>query len=284
MAQAADYNSTWAGAVRAAANRGQLSHAVILTGEGDKLSPARYIAAAHLCRSEGQRPCLQCNACRKVMEGIHPDVTEVRDDDRKELAVDTIRALRQDVYIRPNEGERKVYLFTDCAQLNERDQNVLLKIVEEGPAYAAFVFCADTLHALLPTIRSRCVELRLEGQDAALEENEAAAELCRVLARRDPLALAAHLTGLENRRMKREQLLAMSADQLTDTVFEIARHTYEAKEAAYTPKIMRELERVIMLRVVDEYWMDNIDAMDDLKQGIGLRAYGQHDPVVAYKE
>ena len=45
MAQAADYNSTWAGAVRAAANRGQLSHAVILTGEGDKLSPARYIAA-----------------------------------------------------------------------------------------------------------------------------------------------------------------------------------------------------------------------------------------------
>ena len=209
MAQAADYNSTWAGAVRAAANRGQLSHAVILTGEGDKLSPARYIAAAHLCRSEGQRPCLQCNACRKVMEGIHPDVTEVRDDDRKELAVDTIRALRQDVYIRPNEGERKVYLFTDCAQLNERDQNVLLKIVEEGPAYAAFVFCADTLHALLPTIRSRCVELRLEGQDAAAEENEAAAELCRVLARRDPLALAAHLTGLEHRRMKREQLLAM---------------------------------------------------------------------------
>ena len=96
MAQAADYNSTWAGAVRAAANRGQLSHAVILTGEGDKLSPARYIAAAHLCRSEGQRPCLQCNACRKVMEGIHPDVTEVRDDDRKELAVDTIRALRQE--------------------------------------------------------------------------------------------------------------------------------------------------------------------------------------------
>ena len=149
MAQAEVYNSTWASAVRAAVNRGRLSHAVILTGEGDKLSPARYIAAAHLCRSEGQRPCLQCNACRKVMEGIHPDVTEVRDDDRKELAVDTIRALRQDVYIRPNEGERKVYLFTDCAQLNERDQNVLLKIVEEGPAYAAFVFCADTLHALL---------------------------------------------------------------------------------------------------------------------------------------
>ena len=209
MAQAADYNSTWAGAVRAAANRGQLSHAVILTGEGDKLSPARYIAAAHLCRSEGQRPCLQCNACRKVMEGIHPDVTEVRDADRKELSVDAIRALRQDVYIRPNEGERKVYLFLDCAQLNERDQNVLLKIVEEGPAYAAFVFCADALHSLLPTIRSRCVELRLDAPEEEAGEEENAAALCRVLARRDPLALAACLTGMENRRMKRESLLAM---------------------------------------------------------------------------
>ena len=83
---------------------------------------------------------------------------------------------------------------------------------------------------------------------------------------------------------RREQLLAMNAGELTDTVYDIAKRTYEAKEAAYTPKVMRELERVVMLRVVDEYWMDNIDAMDDLKQGIGLRAYGQHDPVIAYKE
>ena len=80
------------------------------------------------------------------------------------------------------------------------------------------------------------------------------------------------------------QLEGKKAEEVADTVYEIAQRTYEAKENAYTPKVMRELERVIMLRVVDEYWMDNIDAMDDLKQGIGLRAYGQHDPVVAYKE
>ncbi len=210
MAQAVNENSTWVRSVRSAARRGQLSHAVILTGEGDKPSAARFIAAAHLCRGEGERPCLRCNACRKVMEGIHPDVTEVKDADRKELAVDTVRALRQDVYIRPNEGERKVYLFTDCAQLNERDQNVLLKIVEEGPPYAAFVFCADTLHALLPTIRSRCVELRLDGGEEKPGEEEAAAALCRILAKRDALALTGHLTALENRRVKREQLLAMT--------------------------------------------------------------------------
>ena len=80
------------------------------------------------------------------------------------------------------------------------------------------------------------------------------------------------------------QLEGQKADQVADTVYEIARRTYEAKESAYGTQVMRELERVVMLRVVDEYWMDNIDAMDDLKQGIGLRAYGQHDPVIAYKE
>ena len=209
MAQAVNENSTWAKAVRAAAAQGRLSHAVILTGEGDKLPAARYIAAAHLCRAEGGRPCLRCNSCRKVLEGIHPDVTEVRDADRKELSVETIRTLRQDVYIRPNEGERKVYLFADCTQLNERDQNVLLKIVEEGPAYAAFVFCADAVHSLLPTIRSRCVALRLDTPEESVREDENAAALCRALVKKDIPALTGYLTGLENRRMKREQLLAM---------------------------------------------------------------------------
>ena len=83
---------------------------------------------------------------------------------------------------------------------------------------------------------------------------------------------------------RKPQLLAMDQQTLADTIYDIALATYQAKETAYGDKLMRELERVVMLRVVDEYWMDNIDAMDDLKQGIGLRAYGQHDPVVAYKE
>ena len=84
-----------------------------------------------------------------------------------------------------------------------------------------------------------------------------------------------------------------SAEELTEKIFELAQEHYHQKEIAVAGMNlargsevvdMRELERVIMLRVVDEYWMDNIDAMDDLKQGIGLRAYGQHDPVIAYKE
>ena len=81
-----------------------------------------------------------------------------------------------------------------------------------------------------------------------------------------------------------EKLGKLTVDEVTELLYEQAVATYEKREAAFTPEVTRELERVVMLRVVDEYWMENIDAMDDLKQGIGLRAYGQHDPVVAYKE
>ena len=77
---------------------------------------------------------------------------------------------------------------------------------------------------------------------------------------------------------------AKNQARLTEEVLAAAQARYAEKEARYSSNVMRELERVFMLRVVDEYWMDNIDAMDDLKQGIGLRAYGQHDPVIAYKE
>ena len=79
-------------------------------------------------------------------------------------------------------------------------------------------------------------------------------------------------------------LQSKTQNELTEEILSAATALYEAKEARYSPNMMRELERVFMLRAVDEYWMDHIDAMDDLKQGIGLRAYGQHDPVIAYKE
>ncbi len=81
-----------------------------------------------------------------------------------------------------------------------------------------------------------------------------------------------------------EELAEKTQNDFAEMFTEAAEKTYEAKEAEITPQLMRELERVIMLRVVDEYWMDHIDAMDDLKQGIRLRAYANTDPIIAYKQ
>ena len=109
----------------------------------------------------------------------------------------------------------------------------------------------------------------------------------------DRLDIAAHremMRGLEGQffpkytfRFDEEAITSTSREEFTDMFCEAADKVYAAKEAEIGEGLMRELERVIMLRVVDEYWMDHIDAMDDLKQGIRLRAYAQTDPVVAYK-
>ena len=133
----------------------------------------------------------------------------------------------------------------------------------------------ENMMSMLRTVVDSTVTTALSDNGGVADENG----LNRIAASMEGIYFAkGTLSGRAN------QLTGMKAEELCDTVYEIAQNTYEAKETGITAPVMRELERVVMLRVVDEYWMDNIDAMDDLKQGIGLRAYGQHDPVIAYKE
>ena len=85
-------------------------------------------------------------------------------------------------------------------------------------------------------------------------------------------------------RFTDEELKEKTAEDITDAFTSAAAAYYEQKEQEFTSPVMREVERVVLLRVVDEYWMDHIDAMADLRQGIRLRAYAQTDPVIAYKK
>ena len=196
--------------IREAAGRGTLSHALLFTGSGDRAGLARYAAAAMECTADRGQPCGVCPACRKVGQDIHPDVITVRDPDHKNIAVDVVRTIRADAYIRPNEGRRKVYLFPDCALLTEQDQNVLLKIVEEGPPYAAFLFCAENPSQVLQTLRSRCVEVKLRpGTEEDGEPSEAAEALCRAIGSRRRGAVAELAVRLEKKKLDREALSAM---------------------------------------------------------------------------
>ena len=85
-------------------------------------------------------------------------------------------------------------------------------------------------------------------------------------------------------RFTDEELKEKTAEDVTDAFTAAAAAYYEQKEQEFTSPVMREVERVVLLRVVDEYWMDHIDAMTDLRQGIRLRAYAQTDPIIAYKK
>ncbi len=149
----------------------RLSHSYLLTGpEGSgKHTLATILAAAMECTGSA-RPCGKCPQCRKVFAGVHPDVITVDDTAHKTVTVGVVRAARQDLYIRPNEGRRKVYLYPRAKDLGPAGENALLKVMEEPPEYGAYLLLAETPQQLLPTIRSRCVNLQLSplGQDVCV--------------------------------------------------------------------------------------------------------------------
>lgn len=144
----------------------RISHFYLISGpEGSgKHTLARLLAAAVLCRGQ-EKSCAACLPCRKVMEGNHPDFITVSDPEHKNVAVKIIRKAREDAFIRPNESEHKIYMIAQ--EMGIEGQNALLKILEEPPTYGIFLLLADNPEKLLPTVRSRCVELKM----SALPEN-----------------------------------------------------------------------------------------------------------------
>ena len=141
-----------------------LGHAYIISGPAGS---GRHTLAGLLCRAmvctgeESGRPCGQCAPCRKAAGGIHPDVITVAGGDGKPISVDQVRQLRTDAHIRPNEAQRKIYLLERADRMNQSAQNAMLKLLEEGPAYAVFLLLAENSGGLLETIRSRCESLTM---------------------------------------------------------------------------------------------------------------------------
>lgn len=223
--------------LRAAAERRALPHALLFTG-GDGPAAAEFAAAAMECTADHGRPCGVCRACRKVLSGIHPDVITVQDPEHKLLSAETVRNIRSDAYIRPNEGERKVYVFPDCALLTEADQNILLKTVEEGPPSAAFLFCAGSAAAVLPTLRSRCVECKLHPEETEETPPSPRAEaFLRALAKGKRGETAAACVRLEREKLTGDDLEAFCAES-RELLIRALKARYGAPEAGELPLLL----------------------------------------------
>ena len=104
---------------------------------------------------------------------------------------------------------------------------------------------------------------------------------------RDIKGLREHFGGwiidIDDTEFTSEKLYGLEVEEVAEKLKAVAHEKYEAREAEFGSNVMREIERVVLLRSVDSNWMDHIDAMDQLRQGIGLRGYGQHNPVVEYR-
>lgn len=153
----------------ASIQRGHISHFYLISGpEGaGKHTLATLLAAAIHCRGQ-EKPCLTCPACRKVLANAHPDFITIDDPEKKTVPVDLIRQARADIFVQPNEADRKIYLFPRAQDMGVPGQNALLKILEEPPAYGVFLLLTDNPESLLPTVRSRCTLLTLNSLPDAL--------------------------------------------------------------------------------------------------------------------
>ena len=151
--------------------RNHISHFYLISGpEGSgKHTLAHLLAETILCQGS-RKPCGGCVHCRKMRSGNHPDFITVEDPEHKNVAVKIVRQIREDMFIRPNEAEHKIYLFPQ--ELGLEGQNALLKILEEPPSYGVFLLLTDNPDKLLPTVRSRCTELKMQALEEKVIRNQ----------------------------------------------------------------------------------------------------------------
>ncbi|NLF35184.1 MAG: DNA polymerase III subunit delta [Clostridiales bacterium] len=230
-----------------------LSHAYIVSGPAGagKRALADFLCRAYVCTGECTLPCGRCSGCRKAAAGIHPDVT-VAGGGAQRVSVHDARALRADAYIRPNEAPRKVYLFPEAQALSPQVQDVLLKLLEEGPRYAAFLLLAENEAALLPTIRSRCETLRLVKAEApaAGGAGDGAETLAALLADADERALLEYAVSLEG--MERPALTALlddTAGLLLDALKRRAGDAGQARRLSARIELLSALRRACAFNV-----------------------------------
>ena len=150
-------------------------HAYIIEGAhgSGKTTLANLIAQANICISEGFRPCGKCPSCLKFSAGCNIDIKRIPAD----IDVKSMRAAISDIYVRPNESEKRCYIIEDGDGLSVACQNVLLKSLEEPPEFSVFIITCTSKEKLLETIRSRCLVLTLSpvrNEDAKkfLEKSE----------------------------------------------------------------------------------------------------------------
>ena len=148
---------------KAAVTNGRLCHAYILLGENGigKFSFAKEMAKIILCKNNN-KPCNECESCKKIDSEIHPDVIMYRDNGSPNgMSVEDARLLRQSAYVAPNESETKIYIIESADKMTHFTPNVLLKIIEEPPKNVIFILTASNDKAVYKTIMSRCVPIKL---------------------------------------------------------------------------------------------------------------------------
>lgn len=158
---------------------GRCPHALLIDGgsEEQRTALAHLASRMIVCENKDRTPCGECEHCRKAKGYIHPDIITVKKpDDKKHFVKDDIKKMVSDAYLTPNEADTKVFIIKEMQQMTEESQNLLLKILEEPPRYTAFVLTSQNSNAVIGTVISRVVRLRM-GKTVEAEYSEKAIDI-----------------------------------------------------------------------------------------------------------
>lgn len=226
----------------------KVSHAYILTGEAGmgRKSIANAFAMTLLCEKGGSEPCMVCHSCKQVLGGNHPDLIYVTHEKPASIGVDDIREQINDtIMIRPYSSYYKIYIVDEAEKMTVQAQNALLKTIEEPPSYAVILLITTNQEAFLPTILSRCIQLKLKPLKdftvkSYLTEHlhvpDKEAEICAAFARGN-LGKAIHLSSSDEFKDLYQKVMSviksvgdMDITMLLDCIREIKDQKFEMND------------------------------------------------------
>ena len=219
----------------------KISHAYILTGEAGtgRKSIANAFSMALLCEKGGKEPCMVCHSCKQVLSGNHPDLIYVKHEKPNSIGVDDIREQINDtIMIRPYSSYYKIYIVDEAEKMTVQAQNALLKTIEEPPSYAVIILITTNQEAFLPTILSRCVQLKLKPlkdftvksylvEHLGVAEKEA--EICAAFARGN-LGKAIHLASSDEFKGLYYKMMALVKNVESMDIVDLMDRIREIKE------------------------------------------------------
>ena len=260
----------------------KVSHAYILAGEAGmgRKSLANAFALTLLCEKGQTEPCLECHACKQVLSGNHPDLIYVTHEKPASIGVDDIREQINDtIQIRPYSANYKIYIVDEAEKMTVQAQNALLKTIEEPPSYAVIILITTNQEAFLPTILSRCVQMKLKPlkdftiksyltQNLHIAEKDA--DICAAFARGN-LGKAIHLASSDEFRELFQKVMVlvknvgtMDISMLLDCIREMKEQNFDIGEVLdlmqlwYRDVLMFKVTKDMNLLIFkDEYKMIN---------------------------
>ena len=271
----------------------KISHAYILTGEAGmgRKSIANAFAMTLLCEKGGSEPCMTCHSCKQVMSGNHPDLIYVKHEKPGSIGVDDVREQINDtIMIRPYSSYYKIYIVDEAEKMTVQAQNALLKTIEEPPSYAVIILITTNQEAFLPTILSRCVQMKLKPlkdftiksyltQNLHIPEKDA--DICAAFARGN-LGKAIHLASSDEFKELFQKVMVlvknvgtMDISMLLDCIREMKEQNFDIGEVLDLMQLW--YRDVLMFKVTKDMnlliFKDEFSAMNEMSTQIGYDGF-----------